>query len=358
MKETPAATAVTKRFHLITFLGALFACIATILWMVGPYLLPLYLGGTLAMLAYPVNQWFRARKCGPRLAAAAVTALLLLLVMAPLTGFSILAVKQGIAISGQLSELKEFSPKAITTALSRWQLVRTVVGDPAQVNARLKGVIQSAGQFTSETVLKLGKSIPKLLLQLILAQIAFFFFLLNGEQFVAWFLGLGAFDRSMQEQLVKSFREATISAVLAGLAAAASQAILILLTFLLLGVPGAFLAGGLTFIFAWIPVLGTIPAVLAGLLYLYVQGASVKIALMIVLGLFAGIVDNMIPPLVLKGRAGMHPLVGLVAIISGIQMFGILGVFIGPILAAMLLSLLKIWPVIRGRFGIDPAAGR
>ena len=47
------------------------------------------------------------------------------------------------------------------------------------------------------------------------------------------------------------------------------------------------------------------------------------------------------------------PLVGLVAIISGIHMFGILGVFIGPILAAMLLSLLKTWPVIGGRFGMD-----
>ena len=40
----------------------------------------------------------------------------------------------------------------------------------------------------------------------------------------------------------------------------------------------------------------------------------------------------------------MHPLVGLVAIIGGIEMFGILGVFIGPIMAAMLLSLLRILP--------------
>jgi predicted PurR-regulated permease PerM len=38
-------------------------------------------------------------------------------------------------------------------------------------------------------------------------------------------------------------------------------------------------------------------------------------------------------------------------------MFGIMGVFIGPVLAAMLLSLLRIWPVIGGRFGIDSKAG-
>ena len=37
--------------------------------MAGPYLLPLFLGGTLAMLAYPFFQRLRARRWGPRLAA-------------------------------------------------------------------------------------------------------------------------------------------------------------------------------------------------------------------------------------------------------------------------------------------------
>ena len=347
-----------KRAHLVTFLGALLACIAVVLWMVGPYLLSLFLGGTLAMLSYPVYLWLRARKWGPRLAATAVTALMLLLVIAPLTGFSILAVRQGIDIGRELAELKEFSPKAITVDLSRWQLVRMVIGDPALVNAQIKGGIQAAGQFTSAAVLKLGEGVPQFLLQLSLALIAFFFFLVDGERFMDWLLGLGALDRHIQERLVEAFRDTTISAVLAGLAAAASLAVLIAIGFLVLDVPGAFLAGGLTFIFAWIPVLGTAPALAAGSLYLYAQGSSVKLALMIALGLTTTVVDHLVRPLVLKGRAGMHPLVGLVAIISGIQMFGILGVFIGPILAAMLLSLLRIWPVIGGLFGIDSRAGR
>ena len=349
---------MTQRVHLVTFLGALLACIVVVLWMAGPYLLALFLGGTLAMLAYPAYHWLRARKWGPRLAATAVTALLLLLVIAPLTGFSILAVKQGIAISHELAELKEFSPKALTVTLSRWQVVRTVIGDPGLVNARLKSTIQGAGQFTRAAVLKLGQGVPEFLLQLILAVIAFFFFLVDGERFMDWLLGLGALDRGVQEKLVESFRETTISAVLAGLAAAAALAVMIAIGFWLLDVPGAFLAGGLTFIFAWLPVLGTVPASLAGFLYLYVDGSPIKMALMIALALAASVVDNVVRPMVLKGRAGMHPLVGLVAIIGGLRMFGMLGVFIGPILAAMLLSLLRIWPAMRVRFGIGLTAGR
>jgi predicted PurR-regulated permease PerM len=356
-KAGPSLPVVTKRAHLVTFLGALLACLLAVLLMVGPFLLSLLLGGTLAMLAYPAYQWLEARNWGPRLAATVVTTLMLLVVFAPLTGFSILAVKQGITIGQNMAELREFSPMAITDFLSRWSLVRTVVGDPEVVNASLKSAIQSAGQLTRATVLKLGEGVPEFLLRLALALTAFFFFLLDGEQFMDWLLGLGVLDRNIQARLIESFRETTISAVLAGLAAAAALAAIIAVGFRLLDVPGAFLAGALTFIFAWIPLLGTAPALLAGLLYLYVQGSSVKMGMMVALGLGASAVDHLVRPMVLKGRAGMHPLVGVVSIISGIQMFGILGVFLGPILAALLLSLLRIWPVIGGRFGMDSTSG-
>lgn len=348
----------TQRAHLIAFLGALLACVVVVLWMVGPLLLSLFLGGTLAMLAFPVFQRLRARHWGPRLAAATVTALLLLLVIAPLTGFGVLAAKQGIEIGQEMAELKEFSPKALTAVLSRWELVRMVIGEPRAVNARLKTVIQAAGQLTTATVLKLGKNAPEFILHCAVALVAFFFFLLDGERFIDWCLGLGVLDRDVQGKLVVSFRDTTVAAVLAGLAAATSQAALIVAGFLALDVPGAFLAGGLTFIFAWIPMVGTIPASLGGLLYLYVDEAPVKMSLMVVLALLAGSIDNLVRPLVLNGRADMHPLVGFVAIVGGIQMFGILGVFIGPIVAALLLSLLRTWPAIAGRFAAAGTAGR
>jgi predicted PurR-regulated permease PerM len=352
-REAPGVSTVTTRAHLFTFLAALIACLAVVSWMVGPYLLALFLGGTVAMLGYPAYLRLLARNWRPRLAAAAVTALMLLIVIAPLTGFSIVAVKQGVSIGRELADPREFSTKSITAALRSWEPARVLVGNPAVVDARLQRALQAAGEMTTASVLKLGEDIPAFLLQNTLALIAFFFFLLDGERFMDWLLGLGVLERDVQTKLVEAFRETTISAVLAGLAAAASLAVLITAGFLLLGVPGPFLAGGMTFIFAWIPVLGTAPALLAALLYLYAQGSAAKIALLVALGATTTIVDHMVRPTVLRGRAGMHPLVASVAIISGIRLFGILGLFIGPILAAMTLSLLKIWPVVGYRFGID-----
>lgn len=357
MTQEPRDRSPTRRAHLVAFLGALLACFGVVVWMVGPYLLSLFLGGTSAMVAHPVYRRFRARGWRPGVAAGAVTGLALLLVVAPLTAFAVRAARQGVSIGRELAELKEFSPKAITATVSRWPLVRSALGDPEMVDASLKRAVRAAGQFAIAAALQIGAGVPEFLLQLVLALFAFYFLLRDGEDLMSWLFGLGVFDRDVQDRLVESFRDTTISAVLAGLAAAVSQAALIVLGFLVLDVPGAFLAGGLTFLFAWIPMLGTVPATLAGLIYLYAQGAPVKIALMIGLGAAAGVVDNLIRPLVLKGRGDMHPLVGLVAIVGGVQMFGIMGVFIGPIMAAMLLALIRIWPVVAGRSGMAPAAG-
>lgn len=335
--------AVTRGTHRAAFMTALALFLAVVFWMVGPYLLSLFLGGTAAMLCQPVHNRL-LKLMGPRAAAGTAAGLVLLLVIAPLAAFAVMAVRQGIELGTEMSELKEFSPKALTAELNRSELVRTFIGDQGVIKAKVSAAVQATAQVASAAIVRLGKGVPEFLLQLSLALIAFFFFLLDGKRFMAWLLGLDVLDRTVQARLVESFRETAASAVLAGLAAAAIQAVMILIGFLALGVPGAFLAGGLTFVFAWIPLLGTFPASLAGMLYLYAQGETGKMGLMLALALAAGVADNLIRPLVLKGRADMHPLVGLIAIIGGIQLFGILGVLIGPIMAAMLLALLRIWP--------------
>ena len=81
-----------------------------------------------------------------------------------------------------------------------------------------------------------------------------------------------------------------------------------------------------------------------------------KAILMMVFGLMTGLVDNFVRPMILKGRSKMHPLVSLVAIFGGIEMFGIMGVFLGPILAAVLIALLQIWPEVGQRFGLLPGS--
>lgn len=118
--------------------------------------------------------------------------------------------------------------------------------------------------------------------------------------------------------------------------------------------PGRFLAAGATFIFAWIPLVGSAPVWIFGMIYLYAQGSLTRMFFMLAAGIITGVADNLVRPAVLKGRSDMHPLVSLLAIFGGLRFFGILGVFLGPILAGALTAVLQIWPVIGRRFGVLP----
>jgi predicted PurR-regulated permease PerM len=78
---------------------------------------------------------------------------------------------------------------------------------------------------------------------------------------------------------------------------------------------------------------------------------------MVGFGVVTGLDDNFVRPIVLKGRGEMHPLVSLVAIFGGLQMFGFFGVFFGPIVAAVVITLLQVWPIVGRRWGLQVGGG-
>ncbi len=341
-----------NRIHIITYTAALLICLAVILRMMGPYLLGLFFGGMLAMLTYPVYLWLISKKFRRAAAAAAVTVLILVLFFGPLVLFSITAIKQGINFIQNLAGLKDFTPESISGSLNRWQAVQSAICSSGQYGSHLKDGIRLAVEYAGSVVIKLGKNIPMFILQSVISVISCFFFLLDGERFLKWLLGLNVLDKEVQNKLVESFHGTAISAILSGLAAAACESLLMLAAFLAMSLPGAFLAAGSVFMAAWLPMVGASPVWLAAMVYLYMQGLIAKMILLFLIGCVAGITDNLLRALILKGRAALHPWIALLAVFGGMDMFGILGVFIGPLLIGMLLSLLTTWPLVGARLGI------
>ena len=52
--------------------------------------------------------------------------------------------------------------------------------------------------------------------------------------------------------------------------------------------------------------------------------------------------DNVTKIVVLKGSANLHPLLAFICVFGGIDLFGVLGIFVGPIIGAVLVSLMRI----------------
>lgn len=338
------------RAHLVTYLAALLAAFAAALRLAAPFLLSLFLGAVLALLAAPLRRRLMAAGLGPRLSAAAVVLLTFALILTPIAAVGVLAARQAVSVGRGVVEDRALRPDRLTERLPG--PARRFLGGPDEVRQRLREGLRAAGGRITGAVLAVTRAVPDMLLQLALALLAFYFFLVDGRRFVDWLLGLGAFDPELEERLMRSFEDAAVSSVVAGAAAAGVQASLILAAYLVLGVPAAFLAGAGTFLLAWLPFAGSVPASAAAVAYLFSEGETVKAAVMIGWGALTSVADNVVRPLVLKGRQEMHPFVGLVAILGGIALFGLLGILIGPIIVSMLGALLSAWPIMRERLGM------
>jgi predicted PurR-regulated permease PerM len=355
MDNPPGSVPAQRRTTLVAFLVLLIAVMVLTVLMVLPYVLAVTMGVILAVLAQPVFQWLTGHHVPPRVAAAVVVLGVVLVIIAPLSFFVTKAIQQGIAIGQGLAE-GGVSLRSLLDHVSGWAPIETVIGSPEAFENQARRWMQSVGTGATATIVGLAAHLPNIVLQLALASIAGFFLLVDGHRLLCWMTDKLPIAADVRVQVVQSFQETAISVIWATIAAAAAQSVVMLLSYLLLGAPAAFLAAGATFLFAWIPLVGCSPVWLVGAIYLYAQDALLKALLMVVCGLMAGLVDNFVRPLILQGRSKMHPLVSLVAIFGGIEMFGIIGIFLGPILAAVLIALLQIWPEVGHRFGLLPGA--
>lgn len=340
------------RATLITFLIILLLVLGFALRMERSYLMAILMGGILAILVDRNYQALRKRGVRPSLASLIVTSGIVILVLAPLAAFVLLAVRQGVAFGKQLADTNLLSLQSITGMVNRWHPVQFWIGDPAAVDLKIRTGIQNAAKVTSGAVLGLAADLPSMLLQVFLVCLTCYFMLIDGKRFAAWVANKLPIDPDVRARLSASFRNTAASVILASIVSAAVQAALMLVSFLVLGIPLAFFAAGATFILAWIPIVGSAPVWIAATIYTYFHDSGARAAIMLVFGLIIGVSDNFVRPWVLGGRSNLHPLVTLVAIFGGLEMFGFVGVFVGPILMAVLISLLQVWPDVAERYGL------
>jgi predicted PurR-regulated permease PerM len=340
------------RTSLLTFLSLLLLSLTIVHKMVYVYLLSIFMGGLLALLSYPLYRGLTRRRLGPKWASTVVTLLIIVVVLAPVAGFTVAAIGQAAALGEKLSSSEGLSLGRLMSRFQPPEAARSLGVNRENIEKQVRAQVQNAGRYASGFVLRLARNVPDFILQLALASLACFFFLADGPKFLAWLMPKVPLDPDVRRELVDSFKSTAISSMWAGLAAASVQSALMMGAFAALRVPGALLAGGVTFILSWTPIIGSTPTWIVGAVYLYSTDSPGRAALMLAAGGLTGVMDNVMRAWVLKGRDDMHPLVSLVAILGGIHMFGLMGVFVGPVLAAMFIALMNTWPEVGRRAGL------
>lgn len=113
------------------------------------------------------------------------------------------------------------------------------------------------------------------------------------------------------------------------------------LGFALIGIPNPFLIGLLVAIIDVLPVLGTGAVLLPWSIIAFSMGDTRTGFGMLVLYIFITIVRQILEPKIIGQQIGLHPIVTLILMFVGVQLMGILGLFMLPIIATILVKLNK-----------------
>src|SRR5262245_64468389 len=177
---------------------------------------------------------------------------------------------------------------------------------------------------------------------LLLMLLLLFFFLQDGETLVRRVMRLVPMAEHRKATLLDHLSSVTRALVLGMLLTGAAQGTLLGIGFAIVGLPSPVVFGVLTALASAVPFVGTALVWVPGILVLLGQGRTWAALFLVIwsLGLVTT-VDNFIKPLVVSGRAGLPTFAVFLGLIGGLSAFGAVRLFLGPVIVALTIALLR-----------------
>ena len=180
-------------------------------------------------------------------------------------------------------------------------------------------------------------------LHFLLFLLAFFFFMKDGGNMIARIKFLTPLREEQQERIIENMRRISKSVLVGGFLVAALQGLVGGIGLAFVGIPALFWGTVMVFS-AFVPVLGTGLVWVPAACFLVFTGAW-KSALFLTIwcGIIVTSIDTFLRPYLMRDAAGVPILFLFLAILGGIQAFGIFGLLYGPLILTFAVVMLKIY---------------
>ena len=337
---------------------------ALFMTMIAPFLMALFLAGLASALAQPLflrlTHLFGGRRA---LASLASVSLMTLVVLIPLVLLAGVLVSQALDVSQVASVWVRDTltqPEAFTGLLHRlpfydqlaphWGKIAQQAGDAAAALSKI--AVEGLSSLTLGTV--------NFIFMLFVFLYSLYFLLMDGGQLIdklLYYLPLKTTDERMMLAKFTSVTRATLrGSLLIGLL----QGTLAGMAFAVAGIPNAVFWGSAMAILSMIPNVGSALIWVPAVVLLIIQGQVLTgVLLASFCGLLVGSLDNVLRPILVGKDTKMHELMIFFSTLGGLFMFGFPGIFIGPVIGSLLVSIWEIYgvefadslPEVEGRMG-------
>jgi predicted PurR-regulated permease PerM len=323
--------------------------IAGSLWVLRPFVAAIVWATTIVVTTWPLLKSLEARFGDRRAPAVAVmTATMLLLIIVPLVAASAVLVSyagEATALAKTVTETGLPQPPAWVAGLplvganlqTAW--ARTAEAGPDGLRTTLGPHVAAAARWVLGRVGGLGATLLQFVLVVVLSAVMYS----NGETAANAVRRFGrrlAGDRG--ENTVKLAGQAIRGVALGVGATAIVQTVLGALGLLVAGVPFVGLLSAMMLMLC-IAQLGPALVLFPAVGWMYWRGDHTWATVLLVWSVFVTVIDNFLRPVLIRKGADLPLLLIIAGVIGGLLGFGLVGIFIGPVVLAVSYTLLETW---------------
>ena len=312
-----------------------------------PFLTPVFLAVMIAIVFHPIHVRILSRFRSRNAAALISTTLVLIVLVVPTIGLGVVVSRE---VHGLYQLLGERSAQQGGWNPYAMHIVDRLVSWAGQYldlkSLDLRGALLRWLEQISRFLFSWGAHILSNIIsffgEAVIAFVTLFFLFREGGSIAlraASFLPLRA---DQVDRLFTGISNSIVANVYGCLAVGVAQGTFLTLSFWVLGLPSPVLWGLVTALFSLIPIVGSAAVWGPAVIVLMIAGHSWKGLILLGWGAaVVGQIDSLVRPYVISERAKMHTLLVFFALLGGVETFGVMGLFIGPVVLAVTLVVLE-----------------
>jgi predicted PurR-regulated permease PerM len=319
---------------------ALYVC-----WLIiQPFFNVLLWAAVLAVVFYPMHRRILQRTGKPTPAAAISTLLVVVLILLPVTFITVAVVRElsqaaaAFQTPGDAGNLR--IPPALAALFER--VSQYVDIDYETARKFVAERMQTWGTaLAGSTLVVIGGAVGAVV-QMLLVVFTLFYFFRDGERIRGRASDMLPLHHVQWQDIVTRTRDVIGATVYGVLVISAIQGTLGTFIFWALGLPSPLLWGVVMFFLSMIPMAGAFLVWVPAAIYLALTGALLQAGILVAWGvLVIGSIDNFLSPRLVGHRARLHELLIFFAVLGGLEVFGVLGLVLGPVVIAITLALIE-----------------
>jgi predicted PurR-regulated permease PerM len=314
--------------------------------MLEPFIFVLIGAAVLVTVFSPLHQMLLKRVKNSSLCSLLTIVLILTIVIIPISLIMLAVISEAAVLAGNIHVFIQNAlahPDSNDRVQSLLLLVKKYTNlDNLLASEETKQVMKNSAQFVMENTMNILGGAMGMVMAGFLTLFTMYYLFRDQEQIVRLMPQLIPMDRSRSIMLLQRTREMINASVLGVMSIAIIQGTLGGLMFWWLGIPSALVWGVVMVFTSLIPMLGAFIVWLPAALILLLTSHWIKALILVGWGtLVIGMADNVLRPMLIGKKTQMHELLIFFSVMGGLQVFGLLGILLGPVVLSIALALLE-----------------